>query len=156
MKYIYLISTIILFILSIIVKRKGEKANFITTFFVNIIIFTCYNIVVCMMLKTLRMPITLLSLTIINVIISTIIIYRITKYKEIQKYYICLKDLISIILIIIIGLIVAYINFGYPFKISYMTIDAANHYKMSTDFYQTGEIETGSIPGAYINLRNTV
>lgn len=152
MKYIYLISAIILFILSILVKRKEEKANFITTFFVNIIIFTCYNIITCMLLKVLKIPITLLSLSIVNVITSIIIIFIIIKHKKIQKYYISIKDIIAIILIIIIGLIIAYINFGYPFKISYVTIDAANHYKMSTDFYKTGEIEIGSIPGAYINL----
>lgn len=156
MKYIYLISVIILFTLSILVKRKEEKANFITTFFTNIIIFTCYNIVICMLLKALKIPITLLSLTITNIITSIIIICTIVKHKKIQKYYISLKDIIGITLIIIVGLIIAYINFGYPFKISYVTIDAANHYEMSTDFYQTGEIEIGSIPGTYINLRNNI
>lgn len=156
MKYMYLISAIILFTLSILVKRKEEKANFITTFFVNVIIYTCYNVVICMLLKILKIPITLLSLSIVNVITSIIIIFTIIKHKKIQKYYISIKDIIAIILIIIIGLIIAYINFGYPFKISYVTIDAANHYKMSIDFYKNGEIEIGGIPGAYINLRYNI
>lgn len=156
MKYIYLISAIILFTLSILVKRKEEKANFITTIFVNIIIFTCYNIITCMLLKALKIPITLLSLSIINFITSTIIICTIIKHKKIQKYYICLKDIIAIILIMIIGLMISYINFGYPFKISYVQVDASNHYEMITDFYKTGEIQIGSIPGAYINLRYNI
>lgn len=151
-KVLYVMSAILLFVLSIIIKKKEEKINLITTFFTNIILLSCYNIVVCLGLKIIGINSNLLILSIPNYTISAFGIYKIAKEKQIQKYCVLKKDIISISLIIIVGLIVSYITFGLPFNVPYVQEDASNHYNMITEFFETGEVKDGSIPGAYINI----
>lgn len=151
LKVVYVISVILLFILSFILKKKEEKINLTITFFISIIAFSCYNIVVCLFLKMLSLNTNLLLLSIFNYIVSGIFIYKIIKDKEIQKYFIIKKEIIAVGLIIFVGLIVALIVFGVPFNIPYVQVDASNHYGMMTEFYETGEVKLSSIPGAYIN-----
>ena len=148
---IYALSVLILFTLGILTKKKKDKIDIITTFFVGVMVLFCYNIIECLTLRIFTKSIELLPLTIINFIISALILYKIIKDKEIQKFYILKKDIFAVLTIIIITLIVLFLNFGMPFKISFICTDASNHYEMATDFYRTGEIKIGSIPGTSIN-----
>lgn len=150
-KALYIISIIAMFLLSILIKKKEEKIDIVTTFFVKIILFTCYNIVICMILTLFKINIDLIYLSIFNYIVMLYLAYKLIKTKTIQKYFIRKKDILAILIITGISLIISYINFGFPFNISYVQVDASNHYGRITDFFQNGEIEIGSIPGAYIN-----
>ena len=150
-KVLYVVSVLILFVLATIVKKKDDKVNFLTVFFIEVVLLSCYNIAVCMLLRVFNISITLLPLTLINLIPIMAIIYKIVKDKSLQKYYVEIKDIIAVICITIAGLAVVYVNFGLPMNISFVEVDISNHYDMITSFYQTGNISIGSIPGAYIN-----
>ena len=150
-KVLYVISVLALFVLATMVKKKEDKIDFLTTFFVEIVVFTCYNIISCLVLKAINLNTTLVRLTIINVIVIIPIVYKIIKDKQLQKYYVKTKDVFAIIIIAVVGLTIAYINFGLPINVSFLCTDASNHYTMTTNFYTSGNINTGSMCGAYIN-----
>ena len=147
----YLISAILFFMLTIFIKKKEEKINFITTFFVDIIIFSCYNILISLFLKAINLNVTLNTLSIINYIISFILLYKVIKDNTIQKFYIKIKDIVGITIITVFGLILAYIIFEFPANVPFVQVDASNHYKMITDFFETGNIKLSSLCGSYIN-----
>lgn len=151
-KYIYILSVITLFVISILIKKKEEKTDLVVTFFVGIILFTCYNIVICELLAILNININLLTLAIPNYIISVALLYKIIKTKKIQKYTISTKNILAVSIIIILGLIVSYVIFDFPsFNVPFVQVDASNHYGMITEFYETGKLDSEDIPGAYIN-----
>lgn len=67
-------------------KKDGQKISIITTVAITAILALCYNIFVCYILDKIKIPITLLSLTIINLAISAGFIIKIAKDKQIQQY----------------------------------------------------------------------
>lgn len=151
MKVIYALSVLIIFTLAILIKKKEEKIDIITSLFVGGIILFCYNILECLTVRIFAKNIELLPLAIINFIISAVLLYKIIKDKSIQKFYIKLKDIFAVLIISVVAITVLLLTFGYPFKISFICTDAANHYEMITDFFMTGEIEPGIIAGSNIN-----
>ncbi len=58
----------------------------------------------------------------------------ILKTKNIQSYKLEKIDILYVVLLGIIVLIIAYINFGFPFEIKYETGDPSVHYLLSQKF----------------------
>lgn len=157
---IYILSALILLILFILLKKKEYKVDFIKYIIITIVLFLCYNSAICLLLSSLCIPITLLTLSIINIIISIIILFIIIKEKTIQQYYVKIKNIIAIIFISIIAISIALTNFSSKLNIKYITTDAAVHYKAAKVFYQNDkllnkienkEIDKQFMTGAYTN-----
>lgn len=154
MSIIYTISVIMLFLTTMLLKKKEEKIDIVITVFLGIIVFACYNIVICSIINLLGKTFNLITASIINVIISVIVLLKILiKDKKIQKYTLKIEDIVAILIISIIGIIILDIIFGFgnELDIKYIQVDASNHYGMTVNFYETGKIDIGTIPGAYIN-----
>jgi len=133
---LYLISVVIFIIIITIIKKSQDKMNFTKFFTVMIISFLCYNSFICLILNIFSISITIENLAIINFLISAILASVILKNKEIQKFYINKKDIIAIIVIVIVTLTSAYLNFGIDLNIKYLTTDSAVHFKAAREFYQ--------------------
>ncbi len=134
MGIIYCISLLILFGSYLLIRRTEEKIDILKQIALNLVLLFCYNTFICYILTFFNIPITLLNLVIINLIFSIIIIIYLIKSKKIQKFKIDKIDIIYIILIGISVLIMAYINFGFPFEIKYQTGDPSVHYIASEKF----------------------
>ena len=156
---IYLIS-IIIFLIGIILVKKTEKAiNIISFLGVSIVMLFCYNTFVCYILTFFKIPITLLILTLINLIFTFLLIFKILKDKKIQSYAFKKIDILYVLLMLLIVLIVSYINFNFPFNVKYETGDPSVHYLTSVMFAESDALlaatEGDRIYGSF-NTRKTV
>lgn len=136
MNIIYAIITAILLIVTILIKKSDKKLNIFSQVLVITVLFACYNMLVCYIFSLIRLPITLLSLSIVSIIIITVEIVKILNDKQTQKYYIDKKDIIFILLVLAVILPIAHKQYGNIDSIKYYTTDARAHYYASKLFYQ--------------------
>ncbi len=140
MGIVYIISSIALMISFILIKKTSKKLNILSFIAITIGLMFCYNTLVCYILTFFTIPITLLGLSIINFIITIILLFFIIRKKQIQSYEIKKIDLLYISLLGIAVLIVAYLNFGFPFNIKYETGDPSVHYLTAEMFAESDSL----------------
>lgn len=140
MQIIYILSLIILIISFILIKKTDKKLNILSFINITIGVMFCYNTFISYILTFFLIPVTLASLSIINVIFSAILILLILWKKQIQKYEIKKIDMLYIGILAIAVLIVSYLNFGFPFNIKYETGDPSVHYLTSEMFAENDSL----------------
>ena len=128
MGIIYALTVLILFISFILIKKTDKKLNILGFTAITIGVLFCYNTFVCYVLTFFVIPVTLLNLSIINLIVSVILIFLIIRKKQTQAYEIHKIDILYILLLLVAVLIISYLNFGFPFNIKYETGDPSVHY----------------------------
>ena len=148
---IFIISTIILEISFILIKKVNKKINILTFIGVTIAVNMCYSSFICYILTFFNIQNKLYILSIINYIISAIFIFKILKKKNknknisnIQEYTINKTDVFSVLIILIVSCIAGYLNFGFPFNVKYETGDPATHYLTSIKYMQEEKLLTVS------------
>ena len=146
MGIIYCITTIILFINYILMRKTEEKIDILKQIALGFVLLFCYNTFICYVLTFFTIPVTLLSLGIINLIFSIIILIYILKTRKIQSYKIQKIDILYIALLGLATLFVAYINFGFPFEIKYETGDPSVHYLSSEVFAEEDRLLIATPP----------
>ena len=164
MSIIYVLSVILIIGLHMLICKKEEKENFVKSLILTIALLLCYNIVICVILSFVKIKCTLITLTIVNAIISALLGFKIYKNKKIQKYYINKMDIIAVISIIVIVAIISIKHYGIQLNIKSSTTDSATHYLAATEFYEysillmqensdmLGMWNQGFLmPGAYVN-----
>ena len=134
MGILYAISVIILFVSYLLIQKTKNKIDILKQIALNFVLLFCYNTFICYILTFFTIPVTLLGLSIINLIFSFIIIGYLIKTRKIQEYCVKKIDCLYIALLGIITIIVAYLNFGFPFEIKYETGDPSVHYLTSQMF----------------------
>ena len=140
MGIVYIISLISLMASFILIKKTQKKLNILSFIAITIGLMFCYNTLVCYILTFFTIPITLLGLSIINFIITIILLFFIIRKKQIQSYEIKKIDLLYISLLGIAVLIVAYLNFGFRFNIKYETGDPSVHYLTAEMFAESDSL----------------
>ena len=138
MGIIYALTALILFVSFILIKKTDKKINMLSFIAITIGVLFCYNTFICYVLTFFMLPVTLLNLSIINLIISVILIFFIIRKRQIQAYEIHKIDIIYILLLLVGVLIVAYLNFGFPFNIKYETGDPSVHY-LTADMFSEND-----------------
>lgn len=159
MGIIYLISTLIILISFILVKKTDKELNIISFICIGIVTLFCYNAFVCYILTFFTIPLKLWLLSIINIAVSAIFIFKMVNKKKIQKFVFNKIDLIYVIIIAIMVIIVSYFNFNFPFNVNYETGDPSVHYLTSIKFAESEALLANSTEDqAYGNLsmRKTV
>ncbi len=134
MGILYFASVICLFTAFMLIKKTDKELNVICFASITIVLLFCYNAFVCYVMTFFSIPITLLSLSITNVVIAIIMALVIMLKKERQKYNFNKTDLICVFIILVITVAVACSNYGIPFNIKYETGDPAVHYLTSVLF----------------------
>jgi len=137
MGVIYLLSTAILLILFVLIKKTEKEINIISFLGISVVVLFCYNTFICYILTFFCIPITLFNLTLINLIFIAILVIKMLKSKQVQKYLFKKIDILYIFLIAIVVLIISYINFGFPFNVNYETGDPSVHYLTSVKFAES-------------------
>lgn len=159
MGIIYLISIVMLLVATILVKKTDKEINIISFFSISIVTLFCYNTFVCYILTFFTISITLLTLTLVNLIFIILIGIKILRDKKTQNYIFKKIDTLYILLILAIVLIVSYINFGFPFNVKYETGDPSVHYLTSVMFAESDALlaatEGDKLYGSF-NVRKTV
>ena len=137
---IYIVSFIFLFISFLLFKKSNKKLNIIYTIILGFVFIFCYNAITSYLLNFLFIKINLIPLSVVNMLISIFICYKIKTTKKIQKYYFDIKNLIICIISIIIVLIIGYLRFGFPLNVVYETSDPGIHFWTSLDFLQQSKL----------------
>lgn len=143
MEALYILSTIILLTTFVLRKKTEKDIDIIGFICTSIVLLFCYNTLVCYILTFFTIPITLCLLAIINLIFSIVLVIPIIKKKEIQKYKFNKIDILYVCLIIIALLIIAYINFGFPLDVNYMSSDPSLHFLTSLKFAESDALLPG-------------
>lgn len=153
MPIIYTISTILVFLLAVILKKTEEKIEIVKTLSLTLILELAYNCIVCYILNLTNIPITLTTLTVVNIIVSLIIGFKILKDKQIQKYKIKSENVLILIFFILLSIVLLMYtisgNFG---KIRYITEDSMNHYIAAREFSEKTTLQKGFMPMGYSNI----
>ena len=155
MSIIYIFSTLLLIVSFIVIKKSDKKQNILFWIIMSTALLLSYNILVCGILSLICIKNTMISLSIINFIITLILGIITYKKKNIQKYYIKIKDVICLVILFITVCIVGYKHFGNPISIKYETTDPAIHFSATKDFYERKNMPTIKegmmMPSAYVN-----
>jgi len=152
MEIIYIISVICLLVTTMLIKKSEEKQNVLLRGALSIILYSAYNILLSFVFLIIHLKYELLPLSIINIIISGITAFIIYKKKEIQKYYIRIKDIIFLVILLVVVGGIGMKQYGFPVKIKYETTDPAVHFRAAKDFYESKQIDwAGMMPGAFVN-----
>ena len=155
MEIIYIIVSLLLFISTILVKKSEKEQNILFWIILTSVIVLCYNVFESYIITALKLKSTLLALTIFNFIVTILILLKICKDKRVQKYYIKIKDIIALAILLVLVSFIGYTHYGFPFEIKYETTDPAVHYYFARTYYEeqstpAGDLKT-TMPGAYTN-----
>ena len=136
MNIIYIITSIVLILSYLLMKKEDKKYNIIHSIIISAIIFLTYNIFISTIMFFTYIKSTLLNLSILNIVFSIYPIHTIRKNKEIQKYYLNKIDLIAVIIILVSTITIAILNYGTNIAVKHAVTDAATHYFAADDFYR--------------------
>lgn len=140
MGIIYILSLILLATSFILIKKTNKRLNILSFINITIGLLLCFNTFICYILTFFTIQVTLINLSIINVILTIILFSIICRKKEIQPYKIHKIDLIYISIFMLAVLIVSCLNFGFPFNIKYETGDPSVHYLSSEMFSENDSL----------------
>ena len=136
MNIIYIITSIVVILSYLLMKKEDKKYNIIHSIIISAIIFLTYNIFISTIMFFAYIKSTLLNLSILNIVFSIYPIHTIRKNKEIQKYYLNKIDLIAVIIILVSTITIAILNYGTNIAVKHAVTDAATHYFAADDFYR--------------------
>lgn len=135
MNIFYLVSVLLLFTTAMLIKKVEKKINFISSFIMAIIAFLCYQTILAYFLDLVRIPISLLTMGIINILVS-IILWSIIllKGKQIQKYTIKKQDILFLGIMLVINIPILYKEFGMLHNFRYISTDSVMHCQAAITF----------------------
>ena len=134
MGVIYTVSVIAILIIFMLIKKSDKSLNFLGILGLGIVLILCYNVFECYVLNFLRIKLTLLNLSIVNLILIIIGGIYLFKKKEIQKYHLSNYDIIFVSLMAFIVFFIGIFHYGNTLMVSYESTDAAVHYTVAENF----------------------
>lgn len=133
--FLFLISLFLLLVSFLFIKKTNNKVNIIKWIFISFVLIFCLNSLIVYVLSYIKVAANLLTISFIYVLISVFIYIKFVR-KEKQEYFFHKKDLIYLSILFLIVLIISFIRFGFPFSITYKTLDPAVHFQSSYSFYK--------------------
>ena len=100
MEIFYIITLVLLGISFMMFKKSEEKLNFIKWLIIFIVSLLGYNILIGMILGLLNITSYIWLLSIINIIVALMLVYKCIRYKKIQKYFVRKIDIVGILVIL--------------------------------------------------------
>lgn len=135
MGILYIITLIILGISFMMFKKTDEKINFIKWLIIYVVSLFGYNVVIGMILGLLNITSDIWLLSIINLVVSLILSYRVIRYKETQKYFVRKLEIAGILIILAI-FAVMFVKDLYIYKgdITHFAVDSSIHYRAAKHY----------------------
>lgn len=155
---IYVASVIFLQIIFLCKKKTDKKLNIFSTIGVSIVLIMCFNAFVSYCLTFFALKTSITTLTIINLVLSLIIGILILKDRKnnskftMQKYEVNKMDIFAIVIIGIITIFTAVLNFDILFNIKYESSDPSCHYLTSLKFMKEEKLLSVSEDDVYNNF----
>ena len=87
MRITYILTTILMITLYLLMYKKEEKKNLINEIIISFVLILASNIIVCTILSFIEIKTTLVSLSVINIILSLIFGYKIKKADMYPLFY---------------------------------------------------------------------
>ena len=135
MGIIYLITTVILVLSFLLLKKTEEKQNIIQWIIVSIIAFLGYNITICMIFGVIGIHTNLVFLSIINLFIAGFFGYKVFRKKERQAFYLEKKNILPIIFILLISVFVGILQYKpADYAVATASVDGPMHYSAAIHF----------------------
>lgn len=152
MEILYILTIISLLVSTLLIKKSDKKQNILFDVILSIILFSAYNILLAYIFLIVKTPYTLVTLSIANMVLIGINSFVIYKKHEVQKFYIKVKDIIAVVVLMLVVIAIGYKHYGVHFEIKYETTDPAIHFSVAREIYDTKTLKwDGSMPGASIN-----
>ena len=130
----YLLSVVLLIIGILLFKKTENKQNFISSLCLTIIGFICYQAIIAYFLDLVKIPISLLTMSILNTAIFAVLIGITIYKKQIQKYTIKKQDIIFLIIMLVVNVPILYKEFGILDNFRYTSTDAMMHCQAAITF----------------------
>jgi hypothetical protein len=137
---LFLISFLLVLGLMFLIKTSDSKRNIILDFPIKIILYFCLLSFIVGIVNLTRIPINLLSVSIINFVISVACFLYIKKTRQWQKYYASKFDLLAFLFMLAVVIIIAVMRFGWGLNINYETSDPGVHFKDAMDIYNSQQL----------------
>ena len=135
MNILYIVSVIALFITIMLIKKTDKKINFIGSFIITIVVFMCYQAIVAYFMDLVKVPITLLNISIINVVAIVILwILMCFKLKKFQNYTVRKADIVFIFVLFIVNIPILYKEYGFLHNFRYISTDSVMHCQAAMTF----------------------
>lgn len=135
----YILISIITLVLFLMIKKTNKKENIILWTALSLIIYMCFNIFTTLIFSIVNIKSTLANLAIAQVLMIIIFIL-VLKKRGMQKYYIKKADIIFSVILLISIMVIALIQYGFPFNIKYIVTDGATHYLATINFFNYSEL----------------
>lgn len=132
---LYVISVLLLFFLFLKVKKSNEKLNLIKWIIITFGLLFCYNSIIAFVLNLIKIPIYLISLSIVNFVFCITLFIYLKRKKCVQKYYVKKIDIVISIVVIVLVSLIGIFRFGFPFNIVYRGCDPGTHFWTTKEFY---------------------
>lgn len=131
----YVLTVFIMLACFILTKKSDKKVNLINWCILSVIAYFAFNIMVCMIFGNLNIKTNLIFLSIINLLVSAGLGFKIYKDKKIQTFETRIKDFIGVI---ICAVIICYIAVDQYVPLSNTvanaSVDICNHYLAAVKF----------------------
>ena len=135
MGIVYILTTIILILSFLFIKKSEEKQNIIEWIILSIISYLGYNIAVCMTFGVIGIHTNLMFLSIINIIVSGFFAYLIFKKNKKQEFYLEKKNIIPVIFILLITVFVGIAQYKpADYSVATASVDGPMHYSAAIHF----------------------
>lgn len=134
MGMIYLISSAFLVTVFLLYKKDIKDKNFWRSFAIAIVSYECYLCLLAGLMAMIHIPVDVFSISFVNIICATSILFRIMRQKNIQKYYLRIDDSLFIIFFTIFIICIFFRRFTPDLKIIFETSDPGVHLRMAMDF----------------------
>ena len=135
MSIFYLLTVVAMLVTFMLLKKSNEKLNVVVWCILSLIMYLGLNIAVCMIFGVLGVTTNLLFLSIVNLVISLVLLICIVKKKEVQSYTFKWYDFIAVAIICLITCYISVKQYT-PLSdtIANASVDASMHYSAATHF----------------------
>ena len=140
MSIIYTVSIIALFVLTLLIKKKEDKIDAIKAITFNLILILAYNSLICYVLNLINIPITLISLSVINLLMIVCTTVKLIVDKKIQKYKLEGTSLIFTGVLIFTVFIIFKFYIQNINQVVYLTGDSQSHYIVAREFSENTQL----------------
>ena len=131
----YVLTVLAMLSTFVLVKKSNEKLNLVNWCILSLIAYLAFNIMICMIFGVLNITTNLLFLSIINLIVSAGLGFKIYNDKKIQEFEIRKRDFFAVLITVIIVCYMAVSQYKPLAKsMANASVDACMHYSAATNF----------------------
>lgn len=128
MSLILIISTLLLLVSFIMVHKFDKKISLIKWIVISIGILICYNTFITWLMNLLFIPITIYTLSLLNLLIAFLIYYFGIKKYGLQNFYVDKWEVIISLVISMVCIVIGIMNFSTGLSVAFETTDPTLHY----------------------------